>query len=464
MHDVAVLGGGIAGLTAAWQLKQLGLDVALLESAPQAGGNIRTFEHEGFRLETGPYSFLGTYEYMWRLVDELGIIDRVEPSSAAADNRYIYRDGRLLPLPLSPGAFIATRLLSLGGKLRLMAEPFVRGGAKPDDTAWEFFVRRFGLEAATYIMGPFVSGIYAGDARLLGARAAFPKFHGFEAESGSMIRGAFKYMLAKRRNRGGMKKHRMKGSLFSFYGGLGAITSELAARLNGRITTGVRVESVAYQEGAYTISSPGGQWRTRAVVSAVPPPVAAAILGGMVPGMAASLQAIPMSPVTLAHWSQPDEQHVAPAGFGFLMPRLYPLRVLGTVFASQLFSSRAPAGQALFSSFYGGMTDPDVMRLSDNDMRALLLREHEEVFKTALRPPQMLKILRYPGAIPQLLPDHPERMAAIREQLGLFPGLFLAGNYLTGVGVEHAVASGYLAAHEVASFLGLSRQVTAEAA
>jgi oxygen-dependent protoporphyrinogen oxidase len=158
VRNVVVIGGGISGLTAGWKLLARGLDVVVLEAQPEAGGNIRTVEHEGFRLELGPYSFLGGSEHVWRLIEELDLEAQTERSSAAADNRYIYRHERLVPLPLGLGSFLTTPLLSWRGKLRLMAEPFIRNGAKPDDTAWEFFVRRFGREAATFIIGPFVSG------------------------------------------------------------------------------------------------------------------------------------------------------------------------------------------------------------------------------------------------------------------------------------------------------------------
>lgn len=455
MPEVVVIGGGIAGLTAAWRLMQRGVDVVVLEAKDVAGGNTRTIDDQGCRLELGPYSFLGSAEYMWRLVEELGLEPLVESSSAAADNRYIYRDGKLLPLPLGPGSFLSTRLLSWRAKLRLMAEPFIRGGAQPNDSAWQFFVRRFGEEAATYIMGPFVSGIYAGDARLLGARAAFPKFYDFERDSGSMIRGALKYMLSKRKRRKQTGVKTRKG-LFSFQGGLGAITAELARRLGERVITNAPVDSVARQATGYVVHSPAGSWEAGAVVSAVPPAQAAALLCAIAPGAVEPLRATPMSPVTLIHWSQPQAQAGLPVGFGFLMPRIYDLRVLGTIFASQLFPNRTRPGLALLSSYYGGMLDAPAMELSDDAILELLLTEHRRIFGLQLGPPAVIKIIRYPAAIPQLTPDHPERMAAVREALAGAPGIALAGNYLTGVGVEHAAASGYLAADEILVHLGHS--------
>jgi oxygen-dependent protoporphyrinogen oxidase len=451
VHDVIVIGGGIAGLSCAWKLHATGLDVLVLEAQPQAGGNIRTEEHAGYRLELGPYSVMGGSETLWQLVEELDIEKLAVPSEAAADNRFIYRDGELLPLPLSLGGFFGTKLLSTRAKLRLMAEPFIRNGAQPDDTAWQFFVRRFGEEAATYVMGPFVSGIYAGDPKLLGARAAFPKFYDFERKSGSMIGGSIKYMLAKRRR---MKREgiRSRKGLYSFDGGLGRLTGEIADRLVEHVITGAPVESVRREGDDYLVEAGSARYQSRAVVCAVPPAAASKILGTLAPGVVAPMVAIPMSPVTLIHWSQPAGGERIPPGFGFLMPRHYGLRVLGTVFASQLFPGRAPEGQVLLSSFYGGMLDRKFMELDDDRAVDVLLQEHRQILG-AIEQPEMVRIYRYPGAIPQLLPDHPERIAEIYRCLDEHPGIVLAGNYQTGVGVEHAVASGYNAYAKVTGFL-----------
>jgi oxygen-dependent protoporphyrinogen oxidase len=334
-----------------------------------------------------------------------------------------------------------------------MMEPFIPNGAKPDDTAWEFFVRRFGEEAATYIMSPFISGIYAGDARKLGARASFPKFWNFEHESGSMIIGAARFMLAKRKRLAKQGIVQKKG-LFSFRDGLGTITSELAKQLGQAVIPSVSVESIGRSAGGYAVKTGDRQWTAKAVVIAVPPRKAAGMLSGIAPAVSNTLGRIgPMAPVALIHWSQPGDDF--PKGFGFLMPRIYDLRVLGTLFPSQLFENRAPAGQNLFASFYGGMLDPKAVNLTDPELISLLLKEHETIFQRPLQKPAMVKILRYQGAIPQLLPDHPEVIATALRELAKIPEVFLAGNYLTGVGMEHAVTSGYTAADQAWKFLSL---------
>lgn len=462
MLDAAIIGGGIAGLTAGFKLRQAGLDIAVIEAADYAGGNIRTINHEGFRLEIGPYSFLGSSEYIWKLVGELEFDYKAEPSSALADNRYIFRDGKLHALPSSLSSFFGTRLLSGRAKLRLMAEPFIPGGARTEDTAWDFFVRRFGKEAATYIMGPFVSGIYAGDVKLLGAKAAFEKFWNFERESGSMILGAIKYMREKKKRmrRENIESHK---GLYSFKGGLGSITEELAARLGDSLVTSNSVLNIRKNGDSYFVESSNGEWHARTVICAVPPHIASGILKNIAPDAVKPISTIPMSPVTLIHWSQPADLKGLPSGFGFLMPRLYDLRVLGTIFSSQLFNGRAPDGKLLYTSYYGGMTDKPAMELTDAQILELLIREHSRIFGVKLSQPEMHKIIRYPAAIPQLTPEHPAKVHEIKEAIKSAPGVFLAGNYLTGVGMEHAVTSGYEAASQALNHLTQSRAVTTEA-
>jgi len=450
MLDAIIIGAGPAGLTAGFKLLQKNLEFLVLEAQDQPGGNVRTLAHQGYKLETGPHTFMGANEFVFKLVSELNLDPSLMPASPAAENRYIFRAGKLHPLPNGLIRFLKTPLLSASAKLRLTLEPLIPNRAKPLETAWEFFVRRFGEEAATYIMSPFISGIYAGNAKQLGARASFPKFWNFEKESGSMIIGAAKFMYAKRKR---LKQEgiTLKKGLFSFKDGLGALTKTIAEKLGKNLLCSATVETIVRDTTKFIVRAQGQEFLARSIICAAPPPSASALLSGLAPGAGKIFNALPMSPVALIHWSQNAIDF--PPGFGFLMPRLYQLRVLGTLFPSQLFPNRAPQGQSLFASFYGGMTDPEAVELSDDELTATLLKEHQEIFARKLGPPEMLKILRYPGAIPQLLPDHPEKIAALLDQTKKIPGLFLAGNYLTGVGLEHAVISGYNSAEQCLKFV-----------
>ncbi len=453
MHDVVVVGGGIAGLTAAWDLKQAGLDVKVIEEGPAAGGNIATVGMESYRMESGPHSFMGAAEHVWRLLEEMGVAGEALAADAISNNRYILRDGKLHVLPTGAWAFISTGLLGCGAKLSLMCEPFKRNRAKEEDTAWDFFKRRFGEEAATYIMSPFISGVYAGDIKQLGALAAFPKFWKFERDSGSMIRGAMKYMKAKRQRLKAEGKPYRKG-LFSLPGGLGRITSTLADRLGDAVETGLKADTIVALPNGVEVRSGDRIWQGRAALMAVPPNRGAEILSRSLPDAAEALQRIPMVPVAVLHWRCENPAAELPHGFGFLVPRVEGVRLLGTLFPSQLFADRAPTGSHLLASFYGGALDREAYEMDDDALTELMRAEHESAFGVKLQGLKVLRIVRHPFAIPQLIPEHPSTVAALREAVAAIPGLSLAGNYLTGVGIEQAVESGYLAATELRTYLG----------
>jgi protoporphyrinogen/coproporphyrinogen III oxidase len=453
MHDVVVVGGGIAGLTAAWNLTQAGLDVKVVEEDPAPGGNIKTVGNEDYRMESGPHSFMGSAENVWRLLEELGVDGQAVAADAVSNNRYILRDGKLHTLPTGAWPFISTGLLSCGAKLSLMCEPFKRNRAREEDTAWDFFKRRFGEEAATYIMSPFISGVYAGDIKQLGALAAFPKFWNFEKNSGSMIRGAMKYMKAKRQRLKAEGKPYRKG-LFSLPGGLGQITTVLAERLGSAVESGYKADAIVSLPNGVEVRSGDRLWQGRAALLAVPPNRGAEILRESLPDAAAALQQIPMVPVAVLHWRCENPAEELPHGFGFLVPRVEGVRVLGTLFPSQLFGDRAPVGSHLLASFYGGALDREAYEMDDESLTELMRAEHEAAFGVKLQGLRVLRIVRHPYAIPQLIPEHPTTVAKLRHAITAIPGLSLAGNYLTGVGIEQAVESGYLAGTEVQEFLG----------
>lgn len=455
--DVVVVGAGIAGLTSAWFLKKQGASVLVLEAREHPGGNVRTVELPGgYRVESGPHSFMGSSEFIWKLIESAGLEDRTERAAAAADNRYIFRDERLTPLPLGAWKFLTSGLLSFKGKMRLAMEPFKRGGAQPDETAWDFFVRRFGEEAATYIMSPFISGVYAGDIHQLGARAAFGKFWNFENESGSMIRGAMKFMKAKKR-RYKEEGRELKKGLYTLKGGLGGLTRFLADSLGEGIRYSTPVSEVSRVNDRFLVRVEGEEISARSVIVAVPPGKASQVLSGLSPKASGLLDSVPMVPVALVHWSVKAQPGFFPAGFGFLVPRVTGARVLGTLFPSQLFQHRAPEEAPLMASYYGGALDREAMSMSDEALKALVIEEHERILGKKLPPIELFQVMRVPHAIPQLIPGHTERIEELLATVRGIPGLSLAGNYLFGVGIENAVQSGTQAAQESASFLAEGR-------
>ena len=442
--DIVVVGGGISGLTCAWRLRELGREVLVLEKDEEAGGNVRTVEESGYRLEWGPHSFLGSSEAILELTNDVGMSDDLAPTRPAAKARFIVRGGRLHPAPLGPWSFLTTSLLSCRGKLALATEPWRIERGDPDDTAARFFDRRFGPEAARVIAGAFVSGVYAGDPKLLSAAAAFPLFWRFEQETGSMIRGALRYRKEQKARRQELGIE-VRSGLLSFEGGLGKLTGKIAEDLGERCRTSTKVTSIAEESKGFTVVTDQGDLRCQQVVVAAPPHNASRMLEALDQELAELLLEVPMAPVAVLYLGYEERCQEIPDGFGFLVPRGEDIRTLGVLFPSRLFSDRAPEGGDLLTAFVGGMTDGEALELDDEELRALVTTELETLTGLEKRP-EFVRIRRHSAAIPQLVTGHLDRMSQARERLALHPGLQLAGNYLTGVGMKDAVASGFDAA------------------
>ncbi len=432
---VLVVGGGIAGLSCAWALRAGGLEPLLLEAAPHPGGNVRSEQVGPFLLERGPHTFMSSAEGLFQLAEAAGLEQELLCSRPAAHNRLIVRAGQVHPVPTGPSSMLRTGLLSMRGKLRLMAEPFFTGRGRPSDSAATFFTRRFGAEAAHVLAGAFIGGVYAGDPRALNAQAAFPLFWGFEQRAGGLIRGALRY----RRKRRGPKRPR---GLYSFRRGLGQLTAALADGLGSSCRTGVPVRTIERVPGGYRVHGEAGSWSAPRLVLATPPREAAALLRGLDRELANLLDGIVLAPVAVVHLGYATRRPEIPEAFGFLAPRGEGVRTLGVLFPSRVFDGRAQGD--LMTAYVGGMLNPGALEIDDAGLADLVRAELKQLFGLNAEP-VLQKVIRHPRAIPQLMAGHLERIAAARERLRGLPGVRLAGNYLSGVGIKDALAAGQAA-------------------
>jgi len=449
--EVIVIGGGIAGLACATKLNAAGADVLVVEKEDLPGGNVRTEKVSGFMIERGPHTFMPSADDIFDLVKMAGLESQLLASRPSAKKRFIVRGGKMHKVFSGPGSFVTSRLLSLRGKLKLMGEPFrTRLRGQPGETASRFFERRFGPEAARVLAGAFISGVYAGDPDRLSAADAFPLFWGFEQETGSMIRGALRLRKQRRaeRRRSADKTHSRPRGLFSFREGLGQLTTALANGLGERCQTGKSIESISRTQNGYTIESSGDSLSAGKIVLAAPPQSAARILRGLDRPLADELLAVPMAPVAVVQLGFAKQAAEIPDGFGFLAPRSEGVRSLGVLFPARLFDGRTPPEGDLLIGFMGGMLDRQAMELDDDTLIDIVLEDLHNLcgFKDK---PVLRRVARYSHAIPQLVVGHAERLARIRARLEKHPGLILAGNYLRGVGMKDAVASGLEAARIV---------------
>jgi oxygen-dependent protoporphyrinogen oxidase len=446
-----VIGGGISGLACAYRLQQAGIPARVLEAGTRPGGVIATKEQDGFRFELGPQSFLSTQPLL-KLIEALGLQNELLHADPKAP-RYILSHGRLIAAPLAPPSLLTTPLLGAGTKWRIFTEMLHRTQPPANDESIASFIRRkFGNELLNRMVAPFVSGVYAGDPEKLSLRAAFPTLYEFEAKYGSVLRGSMKSRPAKGSPRVG---------LCSFRTGMGALPRALAARLGELFLSDTAVLALRRGEANgkpwFEIEvAHGAQHKTlsaSAVVVATPTQAASQILTGVSDGFPPTFARIEYAPVAVvAAGYRRDQIRRSTKGFGFLVPRSEGLRVLGTVWNSSLFAERAPEGMACFTSFAGGATDPGLCELSDDEVKKTICDEVERVLQITGRPVTTM-VHRYSRALPQYNLGHCETVSALGTLTSAVPGLFLAGNYLSGPAIGACVEQASQTADSVRLYL-----------
>lgn len=443
MKKIAVVGGGITGLTAAFHLQQAGLHPLLFEAGATPGGVIRTRAEAGYLIETGPNTLQDNTPEISDLIQALGLEEDLLEADPAAKKRYIVRNGKLEPIPMSPPAFLRSPLLSSQAKIRLFKEPYV-AHAKEEESIGSFVRRRLGEEVLDYFVDPFVSGIYAGDPEKLSLEHAFPRIHKVEREHGSIFRAIV--AAVRGRNKGPAKK---KSRLISFPKGLAELPEKLAEQLGKQIYFETRAESVSSVDGGWQlIASRFGSRNLRdtydAIIFALPPDVLAALtLESEHPDSLKILQEIRRPAVVSISLGFRRDQVKHPLdGFGMLIPKKEKRGILGVLFPSSLFPQRAPEGHVLLTVFAGGSRQPEVAALDDEALLAHLMNDLRPLLGVSGNP-DLVHIHRWPHAIPQYEIGFGRFKTAIDQFEAEHPGLFIAGTARDGVALGQCIASGH---------------------
>ncbi|MGD9708382.1 MAG: protoporphyrinogen oxidase [Halothiobacillaceae bacterium] len=444
--ETLVIGAGISGLSTAFFLRQRGMDAAVVEASPRAGGNIRTDEHGGYLLEAGPNTLLDNHPAIRQLIDGLGLGEAVREANREAKRRYVVRDGRAVPLPGSPPAFLTTRLFSFRGKLRLLAEPFIKP-ADHEESVAAFVRRRLGQEFLDWAIDPFVSGVYAGDPERLSVRAATAKVYALEHEHGSLLRGALKKAWAVRKAE---VQTGPVGRMLSFERGLGQLVDALAAALGESLFLSTPAQAIRQVDGGWQVETPRGTFGARSLVLALPVAAVADLLEPHVGEAVNALREIPYPPVVSVALGFRREDVAHPLdGFGVLIPSKERRTTLGALFSSTLFEGRAPEGQVVLTAFIGGRRHEEVGDWGDARVIERVLDDLGPIL--GLRaPPVMTHISRWPRAIPQYELGHLERVAALDTALAVLPGLWTRANWRDGVAVSDCIRNGWVLAERLA--------------
>ncbi len=461
MAAVAVVGGGLAGLTTAYRLKQRGIRVVVYEAGDRTGGVILTRREDDYLADLGPNSLATPTPEVQSLLAHLGLESSVIPASAHARKRFVVKKNKLVALPTSPSEILTTRLLSQTAKLAVFGEPLVEQNESPMEESIAGFVRRrFNQEVVDYVANPWVAGIYAGDPEQLSVRHALPRLYGLERAHGSVLKALGGSLFAK-------KKRKKAGDpeppppLVSFREGMAQLPQALARELHAEIRLkspvaglkqgpkgwtisaayqaselydGVVLTAPAHRADEIELDFPGGD-RLKTLGSITHPPVAVIALG----------------------FRREDVTHPLD-GFGFLVPEVERRHVLGCIFSSTLFPGRAPEGHVMLTTFVGGVRNPDLAnadvptitaRVLD-DLRLLLGAKGEPTFRA---------VHLWGQAIPQYDLTYSRYKEIMEEAERRNPGLALAGSFREGVAVGDVIAGGEAAAERLATHLA-EAQVT----
>jgi oxygen-dependent protoporphyrinogen oxidase len=436
---ILVVGGGIAGLTAAYDLGRRGADVLLLEERERLGGLISTFARDGFLMDGGPDAFLRAKPHARVLCEELGLASELIPTNPDRRRVYVLHRGRLHALPegfrltvptrLLP--FLGTSLFSVRGKLRMLCEPWIPPRrTEAEESVASFVIRRFGREALERVGEPLLAGIHCGDAAKLSIDLLFPNLVALERKHGSLTRG----MAAE-----GVGEETV---FLSLAGGMGRLVERLAEEVRGEIRLGERVDEIRRRSSGFeSILASGERIPSSAVVLALPLRRSEKLLATLASGAAAELSRIEtVSTAVVFHAFRRENVRHPLDGYGFVVPGSEPNRLLAATFVTSKFPSRAPDSHVLLRAFLGGRRDRKLLDAGDQELEALSLRELERALGS-LGAPTFSRVVRWADRTPQIELGHAPRIAAFERALDEVPGLFVLGSGLRGVGIPDSIAA-----------------------
>ncbi|HEY6309102.1 MAG TPA: protoporphyrinogen oxidase [Candidatus Angelobacter sp.] len=470
MKRVAIIGGGIAGLSAAFYLEKArrsGTPLAwtLFEKSGRLGGVIKTEHRDDYVLEAGPDSFLTAKPDGAQLCRDLGIGGQLISSNDSQRKTYILVQGRLVPIPDGLQFMVPTRLwpmvttplFSWPTKFRMAAELFSRSGIQPrDESVAEFVRRHFGQEMAERVAEPLLAGVYGGDAANLSVRAVLPRFVEMEREHGSLVKAALRASKtsparsALENREGEVGATAQPQPLFtSLKNGMQQMVDALVAQLPAN-SVRLRQQDLSLRRSGddWLVESAGNGERYDAVLLAVPAPAAAALLRSEHEQLAGLLEKIQYTSSAAVALAYAKADLSSSPGHGLLVPRAEKRQLLACTFVHKKFMHRAPEGSALLRCFISSARLPGLLNLSDSAIEEIVLREVKEILGLSAKP-TFTRVFRWECALPQYETGHLERVAAMETLLAAIPGAHIIGNSFHGIGIPDCIRSARLAVERI---------------
>jgi protoporphyrinogen/coproporphyrinogen III oxidase len=451
--EVAIIGAGVSGLAAAYELHKRSRSVVVLEREERPGGVIRTERAGEFVIDAGPDALLVQKASALTLCNELGIGDRLVPTKLPR-TAFVLRDGRLHPLPGASILGFPTRLKPLftstlfgwQAKCRIAAElviPRAPKSATGDESIAGFVRRRFGGEAVTYIAEPLLAGIHAGDVERLSMRSLFPRLVEAEARAGSVIK-AF---------RSEPRPTNADGVFRSFPNGIAELIDGLMKAIPiDSVRCGSNVTGIDEGDG-FTIHVAGKpSIRARTVILAIPAFAAAELLRPLDADLSAACGSIRyLSTATVVFAFPRGAVRHDLNGTGFVVPSAEGISITAGAWISSKWPHRAPEGQALLRAFLGGARDPNVLSKTDAELTNAALGDLTKILGIH-GAPTMTRVYRWNRSSPQQEVGHGDLMTRIDAKLAAHRGLFVSAAGFRGVGIPDSIADARTTAGAAATF------------
>lgn len=462
MYDVVIVGGGITGLSAAWEI-QTGAGHSeprrylLLEKDVRLGGKIQTVHLkylDGMTciIDGGPESFITRKPEVWDLAHELGAQDALQAIQNEASHMFVLNQGKPERVPLDPLSFIGSGLLSPKGKLRILAEPLIAPRVDDEDESLaEFVTRRLGREALDQLVGPILGGIYNTDPERQSILTTSPVMREMEREHGSLVKAMIARAMAGRKNRhSGYRRPRF----VTFHNGAEQLPARLAEKLVGEIRTQAAVTAIDFHSDSYQVRLDDGQAiRARSVILATPANISARLLKEPLPGVAAALAEIRHDPIgTISLIYRASEVNLQKRIHGLMIPRREKRRIDAIQFPSLKLEGRAPEGALVARIFFGGAA-PEMVALDDASLLSRVREELKDLLGIDALPIGWA-VFRWMDSFPQADIGHLNRVDRIEAALP--PGIQVAGSSYHGIGVPDCIRDGRAAAAKVLEQLALT--------
>jgi protoporphyrinogen/coproporphyrinogen III oxidase len=475
MKHIAIIGGGISGLSAAYVIeekRQSGTDVryVLFEASPRLGGVLVTDRVDGCLVEAGPDSFLTEKPWAADLCAKIELGDQLIGSNDSERKTYIVARGKLRVMPDGLMFMVPTKIMptvlsplfSLRTKIRMAAEWFhpprvhTPNQAPEDESVAEMVKRHYGAEMVELLADPLLSGVYGGEATDLSVRAVLPRFAAMESKHGSLGRGMLEGRKEARKKMGAAANVPTRPLFTSLKDGMQQMVDALVARLDANsLKTSSLVQSVIREDDSWIVSAGYQSDQFDAVIVATPAHVAAAVLQSADENLSRELSEIAYSSsVTVTLGYDEKVRRSLPPGFGFLVPRSEGHRMLAATFVHNKFPHRAPDNRALVRCFLGGARDEQILDSSEEEILQIVRRELRQIISLNAEP-LFARVYKWKSSMAQYTVGHLERLQRIEALRQKLPGLALAGNGYNGIGVPDCVRSGAEAAGKILAEMGM---------